>query len=61
MNFPEEINYKRPEFGKIYDELPLGSTPLGLLILECAPLKRGVTILDAGAGTGFLFIELAQR
>jgi len=44
-----------------YDELPLWSAPFGQLILEHAPLRRGQTIVDIGAGTGFLTIELAQR
>jgi arsenite methyltransferase len=44
-----------------YDELPLWSAPFGQLILERVPLRRGQTIVDIGAGTGFLTIELAQR
>ncbi|WP_020389853.1 class I SAM-dependent methyltransferase [Kribbella catacumbae] len=44
-----------------YDELSLWSAPFGQLILERVPLRRGQTIVDIGAGTGFLTIELAQR
>ncbi|QNE23184.1 methyltransferase domain-containing protein [Kribbella qitaiheensis] len=44
-----------------YDELPLWSAPFGQLILEHVPLRRGQTIVDIGAGTGFLTVELAQR
>jgi arsenite methyltransferase len=44
-----------------YDELPLWSAPFGQLILEQVPLRRGQTIVDIGAGTGFLTVELAQR
>jgi arsenite methyltransferase len=44
-----------------YDELPLWSAPFGQSILARVPLRRGQTIVDIGAGTGFLTIELAQR
>lgn len=61
MNYLEEIDYKAPGFGDLYDELPLWSAQFGLMMLERVNLKRGITILDVGAGTGFLTIELAQR
>ena len=61
MNYLEDIDYKTPEFGDLYDELPLWSAPFGLMLLERVPLRHGLTILDVGAGTGFLTIELAQR
>src|SRR5262249_23638094 len=35
--------------------------PFGLMLLEHVRLRPGMTILDVGAGTGFLTIELAQR
>ena len=57
----EKIDYSTDEFCKNYDELPLWSAPFGLLLLEHAPLQAGSRILDVGAGTGFLSIELAQR
>jgi arsenite methyltransferase len=44
-----------------YDELPLWSAGFGQLILERVPLRRGQTVVDIGAGTGFLTVELAQR
>ena len=50
-----------PEFGDFNDELPLWSAPFGLMLLERVPMRAGITILDVGAGTGFLTIELAQR
>jgi arsenite methyltransferase len=61
MDYLEEIDYMHAEFADIYDELPLWSAPFGLFLLERVPIKRGITILDVGAGTGFLSIELAQR
>ena len=61
MNYLEEIDYNQLEFGEWYDELPLWSAPFGLLLLDRVPMKSGLTILDVGAGTGFLTLELAQR
>jgi len=61
MNYLEDIDFTMPGFGDLYDELPLWSAPFGLLLLELVPLRPGMTILDVGAGTGFLSIELAQR
>src|SRR6266581_6865469 len=61
MNYLEEIDYTQPEFGEWYDELPLWSAPFGLLLLDRVSMKSGRTILDVGAGTGFLTLELAQR
>ena len=61
MKYLEEIDLNAPEFGDLYDELPLWSAPFGLLLLDRVPVKPGLTILDVGAGTGFLTIELAER
>ena len=61
MNYLDEIDYTTAEFGDLYDELPLWSAPFGLMLLECVELRNGITILDVGAGTGFLAVELAQR
>ncbi len=60
MKFLEEIDQKTPELGDFYDELPLWSAPFGLMLLEHVGLKPGITILDVGAGTGCMTIELAQ-
>ena len=56
-----EIDYRTPDFGTYYDELPLWSAPFGRLLLDVVPLRRGLEILEVGPGTGYLSIELAQR
>ena len=61
MKYLEAIDLTAPEFGDLYDELPLWSAPFGLSLLDLVPMKSGLTILDVGAGTGFLTIELAER
>lgn len=59
MNYLEPVDISG--FGDLYDELPLWSAPFGRMLLERVPLRAGQTILDVGAGTGFLTLELAQR
>lgn len=61
LPFLEDIDFTAPGFGEIFDELPLWSAPFGMAMLARVPLRRGMTILDVGAGTGFLTLELAQR
>lgn len=44
-----------------FDELPLWSAPFGLLLLKHIKLHHGMTVVDAGSGTGFPLLELAAR
>ena len=59
--YVEPVDTTDPSFADFYDELPLWSAPFGLLLLERLPMQPGLTVLDLGAGTGFLTVELAQR
>lgn len=61
LAYLEPVDYQREDFGQLFDELPLWSAPFGLRLLEHVPLPRRGTILDLGAGTGFLSLEMAQR
>jgi arsenite methyltransferase len=45
----------------IYDELPLWSAPFGLTLLDTIRLKKGISILDIGSGSGFPMLEIAER
>lgn len=44
-----------------YDELPLWSSPFGVLLLNNIPLQKNSMIVDIGCGTGFPLLEVAQR
>lgn len=61
LAFLEAVDLSLVDTVDLYGELPLWSAPFGRLLLERVPLGRGLTILDVGAGTGFLAVELAQR
>lgn len=61
MSFLNAIDTDTSEFGELYDELPLWSAPFGLWLLDRVPVNSQQTVLDLGAGTGFLSVELAER
>jgi ubiquinone/menaquinone biosynthesis C-methylase UbiE len=54
-------DFTSPRIVNAYDELPLWSAMFGLLLLEEVPLANIRKALDAGCGTGFPLIELAER
>ncbi|MFT4667311.1 MAG: arsenite methyltransferase [Polaribacter sp.] len=39
-----------------FNEVTLWSGPFGRLLLENIPMKKGMTVLDIGFGTGFPLI-----
>ncbi|MFN8548213.1 MAG: methyltransferase domain-containing protein [Candidatus Eisenbacteria bacterium] len=61
MDYLDPIDYTASGFSDYFDELPLWSAPFAMMLLDRVPVRRGLTILDVGAGTGFLTLELAER
>ena len=56
-----KIDYLRPDITNICDELPLWSSPFGLLLLDNFPIREYSNYLDIGCATGFPLLEIAQR
>jgi arsenite methyltransferase len=44
-----------------FDEMPLWSAPFGMFLLRNLELRRDMTVIDLGCGTGFPLFELAER
>jgi arsenite methyltransferase len=61
MSFLDDIALDDPALPDFFDELPLWSATFGRMLLDRVPLTARQTILDVGAGTGWLSLELAQR
>jgi len=55
------FDWREPAIAELYDELPLWSSYFGKILLDKIPLRHNMTVLDAGFGTGFPLIEIAQR
>jgi ubiquinone/menaquinone biosynthesis C-methylase UbiE len=50
-----------PELVDALDEVPFWSAPFGLKLLETVRMRKNMTVLDVGSGTGYPLIELASR
>ncbi|MBU0488602.1 MAG: methyltransferase domain-containing protein [Bacteroidetes bacterium] len=50
-----------PELINLLDDVPLWSAPFGQALLDQIILKKNITALDIGFGTGFPLTELAMR
>jgi len=57
----QEFDYNDENLVSAYDELPLWSSPFGLLLLEKIRFRPNIIALDVGCGTGFPLLELSQR
>ena len=57
----ETIAIDDARFAAFYDDASSWSAPFGQLLLAHVPLRAGIAIVDVGAGTGLLTIELVQR
>jgi arsenite methyltransferase len=55
------VDFNNPDLVSVYDEVPLWSAPFGLKLLNTVRLRRGISALDVGCGTGFPLLDLAQR
>jgi len=56
-----KIDYLQPDITNTCDELPLWSSPFGLLLLDNFPIGEYSNYLDIGCATGFPLLEIAQR
>lgn len=55
------VDFSDPDVVSSYDELSLWSAMFGQMLLDRIPMRRSMTVLDVGYGTGFPALELAQR
>ncbi|MFH2142681.1 MAG: methyltransferase domain-containing protein [Bacteroidota bacterium] len=56
-----DIDINPDKSAGLYDELPFWAAPFGLKLLDNIKLKKNMTVLDIGFGTGFPLTELAMR
>lgn len=55
------LDWKEDSIAQQYDELPLWSSPFGLLLLDNFPIGEYQNYLDIAFGTGFPLIDISQR
>lgn len=55
------FDWQTDEIAGQYNELPLWSSPFGLLLMDNFPIGEYKNYLDIGFGTGFPLIEISQR
>ncbi len=61
LPFDPGPDINNPDVVSVIDEISLWSAPFGLSLLKAVRLRRGISALDVGCGTGFPMLELAQR
>ena len=55
------LDWQTDDVANQYDELPLWSSPFGILLMDNFPLGNYKQYLDIGCGTGFPLIDISQR
>lgn len=62
MNYLTQIlDWQNEDVVNQYDELPLWSSPFGILLMDNFPIGNYEKYLDIGCGTGFPLIDISQR
>ncbi len=56
-----EFDVNNPQLVSVIDEAPCWSAPFGEVLLNTVRLKRDITVLDVGSGTGYPLVQLADR
>lgn len=61
LNFNTYFDFNSRELVDYFDDLPFWAAPFGIRLLENVKIKKNITALDIGFGTGFPLTELAMR
>ncbi len=57
----KKYDYLKPNITNAYEDLPLWSSPFGLLLLDNFPIGEYTNYLDIGCATGFPLLDIAQK